>query len=690
MSKTSKLIRTLFLVVLLLVSLFLCILQLLRMQIVDGEAYLALTEASYSSTQLITATRGQIFDSKGSILTSNQTVYKAVMQKAYLSYSEQNDIILNAVEILKNSGDKWNDSVPVTYTVPFSFNTENEDVIERFKKAAGVNSDATADNCISSLAKKYNIDREKYTEEETRIICGVRYEMALKDFSFDNRFILSDDVSLESITSLKEKRFALGGIDIVEESKRNYVKSSVAPHILGTVGAISSEEYSALKEDGYGYNDIIGKYGIERAMESVLRGDNGQRTITRDSKGNAISDEITKEVIAGNSVKLTFDENKQNMLNEALANHVNWLNNSADRGNDCDAGAVVVLDAKTGAVLGMSSYPSYDLTESVENYASVLNSEGNPMFNRCINGLYRPGSAFKTITATDGLINGLIDRNTKCTCTGIYTYYAASDYQPKCTGYHLGYDVVNCLKWSCNIFFYDLGRRLGIDQLSDFAGKFGYGKDLGLEIGGLSGQMSSPELYEQLRGEPWTDGNTLQAAIGQMDTLVTPLHLAVQALTLANDGVRYKPYLVDSVWNYDMTEMIYSTSPQIEEVIENKNDAFGTVREGMIAVSTLVNWPTSSLLWNFEGLPYGVAIKTGTAETGDGYYTSTVMGYYPAENPEIAFGIIFEKGEYSRYMVRNIIDIYIYNKYEPDMDENGIVISPWKRWGTRDNITVGE
>lgn len=690
MSKTSKLIRTLVLAVFLLVALFLCILQLLRMQIVDGEAYLALTEASYSSTQLVTATRGQIFDSKGSILTSNQTVYKAVIQKAYLSYSEQNDIILNAVKILKRNGDKWNDSVPITYTVPFRFTSDDDVKIESFKKSSGVNYDATADNCISALSKKYNIDREKYSDEEVRIICGVRYEMAIKDFSYDNRFILSDDVSIEALTSLKEKRFVLGGIDIVEESKRDYVKSSVAPHILGTVGAISSEEYSALKEDGYGYNDIIGKYGIEKAMESVLRGENGQRTITRDSKGNAISDEIIKEVVAGNSVKLTFDEDKQNMLNEALKNHINWLNNSADRGNDCDAGAVVVLDAKTGAVLGMSSYPSYDLTESVENYAAVLNSEGNPMFNRCTSGLYRPGSAFKTITATDGLINGFIDRSTKCTCTGVYTFYSSSDYQPKCTGYHLGYDVVNCLKWSCNIFFYDLGRRLGIEQLSEFAGKFGYGKDLGLEIGGLSGQMSSPELYERLRGEPWTDGNTLQAAIGQMDTLVTPLHLAVQALTLANDGVRYKPYLVDSVWNYDMTEKIYTTSPQIEEIIENNNDAFSTVREGMIAVSTLVNWPTSSALWNFEGLPYGVAIKTGTAETGDGYYTSTVMGYYPAENPEIAFGIIFEKGEYSRYMVRNIIDIYIYEKYEPDLDENGIVISPWKRWGTKDSITNNE
>ncbi len=680
MNKTAKLIRTLVLVIILLISLFLCILQLLRMQIVDGKTYLALTETSYSSSQLVTATRGQIFDSEGVVLTSNRTVYRAVIQKAYLSYEEQNEIILRAVEILRKNGDEWNDSMPVTMTTPFRFTDVEESELEAFRRRAGVIAEATAENCISALVKKYNIDISKYSEEELRIIAGVRYEMTLKDFSYDNRFVLSDSISLKSLTALKEQKFVLGGIDIVEESARDYIGGSTAPHVLGTVGAISAEEYKELKADGYGYNDIIGKYGIESAMESVLRGENGERTITRDSKGNALSDEITKEVIAGNSVKLTFEGKKQDMLQNALADHVNWLNNSADRGNDCDAGAVVVLDAKNGAVLGMASYPTYNLTESVENYGAVLNREGNPMFNRCTNGLYRPGSAFKTITATDGLINGYIDTSTRCTCTGVYTFYSASDYRPKCTGFHLGYDVVDCLKWSCNIFFYDLGRRLGIDQLSSFAGQFGYGKNLGLEIGGLSGQMSSPELYEELRGEPWTEGNTLQAAIGQMDTLVTPLHLAVQALTLANDGVRYKPYLVDSVWNYDLSEKIYSTAPQVEEVIEDNNNAFGTVREGMIAVSTLVNWPTSSALWNFEGLPGGVAIKTGTAETGDGYYTSTVMGYYPAEDPEIAFGIIFEKGEYSRYMVRNIIDIYMYDRYEPDLDENGVVISPWKRW----------
>ncbi|MBR5091220.1 MAG: hypothetical protein IK093_17480, partial [Ruminiclostridium sp.] len=577
MNRVSIIIRRIVLVLLIFMCLFLCTVRLISMQIVEGEQYLMQTEISYTATQEMIATRGQIFDSTGLNMTTNRAVYKVILQKAFLPSSNQNDVILKATETLRGAGEKWNDSVPITYNEPFEFTLPENDELLAFKQRIIVNPDATVDNCISALAKKYKIDTANYPPEQVRLIGGVRYEMEKKDFSYENRFTLADDVSVNTVITIKELGIKLPGVDVVEESAREYVVTSVAPHVLGAVGAISAEEYSALKSDGYSYNDTIGKYGIERAMESVLRGTNGERTIVRDGKGVALTDTITKEVVAGSSVKLTIDAKEQETLQEILANQINWLNNTADRGQNCDAGAVVVLNAKTGAVLGMATYPTYDLKQSVEDYASVLAIPGSPMLNRCTNGLYRPGSAFKTITAADGLINGLIDRSTKCTCTGRYTFYA--DYQPKCTGYHYGYDVVNCLKWSCNIFFYDLGRRLGIDELYDFATKFGYGTNLGLEIGGLSGQMSNPELYEKLRGEQWDSGNTLQAAIGQMDTLVTPLHLAVQALTLANNGVRYKPYVVDSVWNYDMTEMLYKTEPQVASVIEDKNDAFEIVHD---------------------------------------------------------------------------------------------------------------
>ena len=648
------------------------------MQIADGDVCFAQTEKNYTAVQRTAATRGQIYDSSGRLLTSNKAIYKIIVQKAFLPAESQNDILLGTVLVLRKMGEKWNDSVPLSYTEPFEFTENDADKLRGFKEFITTDSVADANDCIPALAEKYKIDTEKYTPEEVRLIGGVRYEMEKKGFSYENIFILANNVSVETFIKIKELGIKLPGIDAAEESKREYLATDIAPHVLGSVGAISAEEYANHKAEGYTCNDTIGKYGIECAMESVLRGTNGERTIIRDSGGIAVSDTVTKEVIAGNSVKLTFDASEQKILQEILANHINWLNNSADRGNGCDAGAVAVLDAKTGAVLGMASYPTYDLKRSVEDYASVMALSGSPMLNRCIYGLYRPGSVFKTISAADGLINGLIDRNTQGICTGKYTFY--EDYQPKCTGYHYGCNVVDCLKWSCNIFFYDLGRRLEIDEMSSFAAKFGYGVDLELEIGGSAGQMSSPELYERLHGEKWDDGNTLQAAIGQLDTMVSPLHLAVQALTLANDGVRYKPYVVDSVWDYDMNEMLYKTEPQVVEVIEDRNDAFSIVREGMIAVSELVNWPTSSTLWNFDGLPYDVAIKTGTPEAGSGgVYNSTVIGYYPADDPQIAFGAVLENGEYSRYMVRNIIDCYVYHDYQPDIDENGVILTPWKR-----------
>ena len=680
MSKISGIIRTMVLVAVIVVMAFLCVIQLMKIQIVEGGTYAEASEKNYTASQTIQAARGQISDVNGVILSSNKTVYKVIIQKAFFTAGSENTIIARTLNILKNNNEEWIDELPMTMTAPFKFEGDDE-TIDKFKSKIKVNVDATVDNCMKALVERYGIDTDKYDEQMVRYIAGVRYQMEKKDFSYNNRYIFAEDISKKTVISLKEQSFLLNGIDIVEEPTRVYLRGTTAPHVLGTIGAISEEKYAELRDEGYSLNDTIGTNGIEKAMESVLRGENGIRTITRDSSGSAVSDEVTQAVQAGSSVKLTIDADFQDTMQTILENQIKWLHyyDDPNRGNQCDAGAAVVLDAKTGAVLAMVNYPSYDLNDYVENYSAVLNAEGNPLYNRAINGLYRPGSTFKTITGSAGLISGLIDRSSQGICTGVYTYY--SDYQPKCTGYHYGYTITDALKVSCNIFFYDLGRRMGIEYLADFASKFGIGEDLGLEIGGSSGRMTTPELYEKLVGTEWTPGNTLQAAIGQSETLVTPLHLAVQAMTLANNGVRYKPYLVDSVWNYDMTEMQYKTDPAVIETIDdNGTDAFEIVREGMIKVSTNCTWPIYAQTWIFDYLPYSVAIKTGTAQVTENTYNSTICGYYPAEDPQIAFGVVLEKGEFSRYMIRNIIDAYFYNCYEPDTDEDGNIISPWKRW----------
>lgn len=689
--KIGSIVRSIFLVVIACCLVFMAGLQLMSIQIVNGDFYASQTETFREATQSISAARGQISDASGEILVSNKSVYKVTVQRAFFPLGRENEIIAGALSILEDNGEEWIDNIPITLSEPFEFTDVDEDELDKFKEKIKLNVDATVEHCLKSLADLYKIDTEKYDRRMTRLIAGVRYEMVQKDFSNDNPYVLAEDISLTTVLKLKEQGFLLSGIEISQVPMRIYVRGDIAPHVLGTIGHIDAAEYENSKDENgdtiYTINDYIGKTGLELGMESVLRGTDGERTIVRSSKGEVVSDEISLAVQPGNSIKLTIDTEFQEDLQRILENEIKMLNftqSETQRGRDCDSGAIVVLNAKTGAVLGMASYPTFNLLDYVEDPLGVANGkDGASMFNLAVDGLYRPGSAFKTINATAGLCEGLITESTPGICTQKYTYYA--DYQPTCTGYHYGYNVKQSLYVSCNIFFYDLARRMGIDTLASYAAQFGYGTDLGLEIPTSKGQMTTPENYEAVTNQDWDVGQVLQAGIGQSATQVTPLNLAVQALTLANNGKRLKPYLVDSVWNYDYTEMISKTEPTVVHKIDDKGtNAFETVREGMIMVSNWCNWPIQggSEGWIFTGLPGKVAIKTGTAEEDSigKYYTSTVMGYYPADDPQIAFGIILGKADYSRYTIRNIIDAYFYDCYEPDMDEEGNIVSPWKRW----------
>ncbi len=685
--KIGSIIRSVILIIITFVFAFLAAVQLMKIQIVDGEHYKSQTEKFLEGNQSIAAARGQIADSQGNVLVSNKSVYKLIIQKAFFPSGQENEIIAKTISILEKNNEEWNDSAPISKEEPFTFLDVSEDELDKFKQNIKLNVDATEDNCIKAMAERYKIDTEKYDRRMIRLIAGVRYEMVQKDFSADNRFVFSDEISIDTVLDIKEVGFILQGVEISQEPVRVYIRGDLAPHVLGTIGAISEDEYQAtLDASGntrYTRSDVIGKTGIEYGLESTLKGTEGTRTIMRSTKGEVVSDTITDPVQPGNSIKLTIDPKLQEDLQEMLINHINWLHwyNDPTRGNECDSGAIVVLNAKTGAVLGMASYPTYDLIEYQKDPLGVANGkDGMSMFNLATMGLFRPGSAFKSLNATAGLCEGLIDRNTPGTCNHVYTYY--SDYQPKCLGWHYGYDVTEALRVSCNIFFYDLARRMGIDTLASYAEKFGYGTDLGLEIDSAKGQMTTPLNYETATEQPWDVGQVLQAGIGQSATQVTPLNLAVQAITLANNGKRLKPFLVDSVWNYDYTEMISKTEPAVVETIDDKGtNAFEIVREGMIKVGSTCTWPVGYLS-TLDYLPYDVALKTGTAqEDGIGKnYSSTVVGYYPAHDPQIAFGIILGKGEWSRYLVRNIIDSYFYDCYEPDLDEEGNVVSPWKRW----------
>lgn len=686
MSKFSNILRSAILAALVIAASFLCGLRLLEIQIADGGKYLAMTQSSHTFTQPIEAARGKIADSTGKILNTNELNCSVNLQKSYLEAGTENEVIYRILTVLIKNGEEWNESLPITRTQPYQFEKDRENAVDSLKIRMKLGVYATVENCMNALYETYDIS-DKYEEPMRRYIAGVRYEMSLKDFSTENKFELASGISSDTVLELKELSSLMSGMEISEGWNRLYLDGTTAPHIRGTVGAISAEKYAELKSSGYNMNDIIGTSGIELALESTLRGERGVREITRNSDGLKVSDEIIQEPQSGNSVMLTIDSKFQNMVEQIVQYQMDFLHSpyyttamdATLRGNQTEVGSAVVLNVKDGSVLAMVTLPSYDINDLVENYGAVLNAKNSPLLNRAINGEYRPGSTFKTITATAGLAEGVITPSTTITCNQVYTYYAPS-FTPKCTGYHGAITVQYGLKHSCNIFFYETARRMGIDRLAYWASRFGVGQDLGFEIPMSTGRMTSPEIFDKL-GLEWNASDTIQAGIGQSETLLTPLHLATQAMTIANNGVRYRPHVVKAIYNYDFTELIEEIQPEIMDEMTGMDDIFAEVKAGMKRVSENANFLMDGGWYNiydYKGIgKENVCTKTGTPEViAMTRFNSTIVGFYPADDPEIAFGVCMENSEYSRHIACNIISAYVTGEFNPVYDEDGNAMYP--------------
>lgn len=672
MQKFLDRLRAVFFFLILVGMVSLCVIDLMKIQIVDGAEYLEKTLTTRMATQIITSPRGEIVDRDGDEIVSNKTGFNVIVEKAFFpsDNSEINRVINGIAKILGEDGVTWIDTLPITAEQPYEYLEARDTDVVKLKKNIGMQPYATADDCIAELCKIYGID-ESYTEREKRIIAGVRYEMFIRSFSLSNRYTFAEDIPMDTVVRLKEASYTLDGLDIVEEAIRIYEAGDVAPHLIGTVGAIDAEEYAENKENGYALNDVIGKAGIEKAMEAELRGEKGTRTLEL-LNGAVVSDTVTKEAVPGNTIQLTLDIDYQRDVQEILENHILWLNNQTStkaKGKDANAGAIVVLDAKNGALLAAATSPTYDINDYLTNYASVVGGANAPLTNRATNGLYRPGSTFKTVTATAGLNEGIINRNSIIRCNNTYTYW--EDYKPKCTGWHGGINVVTAIEKSCNIFFYEVGRIMGIDTLSDYAYQYGLGSDVYLETGGSRGYFATPETLQK-NGLEWNAGLVVQAAIGQSETGVTPLQMAVQACTIANKGVRYQPHLVDSIHTYNMEEVVSVTEPTVVHTIPDKTgETFDLVIQGMKQAANFVAYSYPAVRdyytpYLLTDLPEQAAIKTGTPQMTSKEDTgSAFIGFYPADDPVIAFSGFVEHGEYSKFMIKQIIEAYYDKNYVP-------------------------
>lgn len=625
--------------------------KLVQYQIIEGEEHYESSNTSVSFEQTLTASRGDIVDYYGTPLASSQLIFNVILNRAYLPSDELNQRIIEVIEILEENGEEVNDILPLTKEYPYSFLEGEESEIEWVRKTLDLNIYATESDIVAKLGEKYNLD--DVPEDLWRKVGGVRYTMDREGYTLSIPFTIAKDVGEKTVAVITENSRELTGVEIYDTSKRYYEDGTLLPHILGTVGPIWAEEYSELKTLGYKMNDTLGKSGLEKLYESYLKGTDGSVNIERNLYGEITNKEIIDAPKEGDTVKLTIDYQLQDALNDILKNQLEVLQSKpAGSGKEASGISAVVIDTKTGGVLAAANYPSYDLNLYTSNYSEYANDENNPLFNRATMGLYRPGSVFKCAVALAALQEGIIDENYTYRCTGTYTYYAPS-YTPGCAygTAHGVCDVKKALQVSCNCFFYEMGRLLGVEKMNEIANQMGLGVKTGLEISEKTGVVSNPDYTESLGGT-WEVGNVIQTAIGQLDTVVTTVQLATYANTLANKGVRMNTHIVDSIVSID-GETVYETPVTVLSERKDVNDSYRIVEEGMVMASS--QGAASQFL---SVLPYQIASKTGTAQVSGGYLNATIMAYGPTEAPEIAVAVIAEKAGNGYYLAEAVADIY--------------------------------
>lgn len=639
--------------------------DLVKIQIVDGEKYDAASSSVSASTAPITAVRGEIVDELGKPLVYNDQGYSVIFDAAYFpssgEHSQRNSIIHSLIQLFESNSLEWTDNLPLVFdengAIAFKEDSESEIKEMKSKDLLRLNDYATAQNCFDALIDRYEL--EQYSPEDARKISAVRYEMERIYFRIGNPYTFALDVPEEIIAKIKENSNYFQGVDVQVVPVRKYADGSLAPHILGRIGAIDADEYSEKKGEGYKITDFIGKSGIESAMEKYLKGIDGEATIYTDGDGNR-STEVTTEPVHGNTVVLTINSGLQEVTNAALEKAL--LDYAGNQGNMVEnAGAAVVINCKTGAILACTSYPTYDISTYSENAEALNTAPGSPLWNRALLSTYATGSTMKPSVAIAALEEGIIDTEYTFYCSGLYTYLGQ---QFKCEQSHDSrhVDVVHAIDESCNTFFYEVGKMLGIEKMNEYRTLFGLGAKTGCELGEASGVLDSPEYRASLSQE-WLPGFTIQSAIGQAGNLFTPIQLANYCATIANGGIRYRTHFVKCIKNYDYSTTVLETKPEIVADTGVSEETLDTVRQGMLEVGT-----TGYCSRYFAGLPVEVAAKTGTSQEIrklDGVSVKINNGFLiafaPYENPEIAVAVVGEgmtSGAFVAPVVTEIVDYY--------------------------------
>ena len=635
-------------------------------QMIHGAEYLARSQNSIAETQTVEAARGDILDRYGRVLVSNRVTYQVALNTDAME-KNRNDILLALIRIARDAGVEWEDTLPITaqppfrYTTdtPFQYPTTDEEgspttsltrlgrLAVKMKWIDDPTADGaqgaplpTAEELLEKMRESFQLELEG---ADMRAVAGVLYELYYR--SMVNSwppYVFAEGVDIDFISKVKEQ--GLSGVEIEAATVRTY-NTEYAAHLLGRVGAIENwDAYKDLDLDGdgtpdYEMDDTVGKEGAELAFESYLRGTAGVREVERNTSGKVVSEKWTTAPQPGDNVVLTIDIDLQKQVEDILSQAIPQL-----ASEDTEGAACVVMDVNRAEVLASASYPSYHLAtysaDLAENSADPL----KPFLNRAFQGVYAPGSTFKMVTAVAGLESGIIEPDTEIMDTGVYTYY--QDDGPQCwywRQYRRKHGLVNvseALEVSCNVFFFDVGRRVGIQGLQEFAAKFGLGEPTGIELYEETGVMAGPE-YTQSMGQTWYEGSTLSVAIGQESSQFTPLQLANYIATLVNGGTRYSAHLLKEVKSSDFSQVLYTYEPEVLDSIDIQPENLDAVKAGMLALTT----GKGSLARYFQDLPVQVGAKTGSAQVNAETESNAVfVCFAPYDDPQTAISLVVEKG----------------------------------------------
>ena len=653
--------------------------RLFFLQIIKGKEYRETSNTRLTRESTIEAARGSILDINGKTLATTKTGYSIELYKTKIDNQTLNDTILKMVKVLEQNDDTYVNNFPITSDYKYTMTSDEE--IAKWKEQYKISEKASAKDCVYRFRDKYEISNTDM--KDVLKIIAIRYEISTKGYSSTKSIKIAENISKTSAIQFNEQNADFPGINVTTQSIRTYTSGSLASHIIGYIGKIQESELERKLDEGYESNDYLGRTGVEYTLEKYLRGKNGVKQIDMSVDGTIEDEYIETEAVAGDDVTLTIDSELQGKTEEIISDAVASLRKTK---KNSTFGAAVVMNVKSGEVLAMASYPNY----KPEIFVGGINQKdwnelksNNTLYDRASSGAYAPGSTFKMVTATAALEENKVSQTETVNDRGVYPYA----HNPVCwyyTEYHRGHGNVNikqALQKSCNYFFYEMGRRLGIDTLDKYAQFYGLGQKTGIELSSeTAGTLASKEVAAQ-RKKTWYLSDTLSAAIGQSYNSFSPLQMARYVSMVANGGNFINATVVKSIKDADgneipkdeirksVNELLGQNTDSISD-LKISQETLDTVRAGM----RLVTSPGGTAYSAFSSFGKSVAGKTGSAQakaTSDGSDIANgwFVGFTPYKDPEVAVVVILEDGakdSFAAKTARKILEAY----YNIDTNDN--------------------